>query len=129
MRFATTVVGSADPRALADFYQQLLGWDRVADEPFWVRLAPPGGGTGLSFQYEPDFVRPVWPPKPGEPQMTMHLDLDVDDVDASVAWAQATGAVLAEHQPEADVRVLFDPAGHPFCIFNRAEQAAAGGPD
>lgn len=120
MRLATTVVGSADPRGLADFYQRLLGWDRVVDEAFWVRLAPPAGGTGLSFQYEPDFVRPVWPPRPGAPPMTMHLDLDVDDVDASVEWALAAGAVLADHQPERGVHVMFDPAGHPFCIFTRA---------
>ena len=120
MRLATTVVGSADPRALADFYQRLLGWDRISDEPFWVRLAPSSGGTGLSFQHEPDFVRPVWPPKPGEPQMTMHLDIDVDDVDASVVWALEVGAVLAEHQPEDGVHVMLDPAGHPFCIFSRS---------
>ena len=119
MRFATTVVGSAHPRELADFYQRLLGWTRVVDEPKWVRLAPPSGGTGLSFQYEPDFARPVWPPKAGEPQMAMHLDIDVDDVDACVAWALDAGAELADHQPEDDVRVMIDPAGHPFCIFRR----------
>jgi catechol 2,3-dioxygenase-like lactoylglutathione lyase family enzyme len=119
MRLATTVLGSADPRGLADFYERLLGWDRAVDEPGWVRLQPPAGGTGLSFQHEPDFVRPVWPPQPGAPQMTMHLDIDVDDVDASVAWALAAGATLADHQPEDGVNVMFDPAGHPFCIFHR----------
>jgi catechol 2,3-dioxygenase-like lactoylglutathione lyase family enzyme len=120
MRLAATVVGADDPRGLADFYQRLLGWIRLDDEPGWVRLQPPSGGTGLSFQHEPDYVRPVWPPQAGEPQMTMHLDLDVDDVDASVAWAQAAGAVLADSQPEHDVRVMLDPAGHPFCIFRRS---------
>jgi len=25
--------------------------------------------------------------------------------------------VLAEFQPQDDVRVLFDPSGHPFCLF------------
>jgi len=29
----------------------------------------------------------------------------------------ACGAVLAESQPQDDVRVLFDPSGHPFCLF------------
>ena len=33
------------------------------------------------------------------------------------AWALKAGAVLAEHQPQQDVRVLLDPAGHPFCLF------------
>jgi hypothetical protein len=29
------------------------------------------------------------------------------------------GAVLAEYQPQDDVRVYLDPAGHPFCLFTR----------
>jgi len=27
------------------------------------------------------------------------------------------GATLADFQPQDDVRVYFDPAGHPFCLF------------
>jgi hypothetical protein len=45
MRLAATVLGSADPRALADFYQQLLGWTRLDDKPGWVKLLPPSDGT------------------------------------------------------------------------------------
>ncbi|HEY0803757.1 MAG TPA: VOC family protein, partial [Pseudonocardiaceae bacterium] len=26
------------------------------------------------------------------------------------------GASLATHQPQDNVRVVFDPAGHPFCL-------------
>ena len=29
----------------------------------------------------------------------------------------SVGAVLAEHQPQTDVRVYHDPAGHPFCLW------------
>jgi len=46
----------------------------------------------------------------------MHFDFQVADLDAAVAEATAFGATLAEHQPQANVRVLFDPAGHPFCL-------------
>ncbi|GGN30421.1 VOC family protein [Streptomyces fuscichromogenes] len=42
------------------------------------------------------------------------LDFQVDDLDAAVAEAVAGGAVLAPDQPQDHVRVLFDPAGHPF---------------
>ena len=38
--------------------------------------------------------------------------------EASVAWAVQTGAALAEHQPREHVRVMLDPAGHPFCLFH-----------
>ncbi|MFD7642107.1 VOC family protein [Kitasatospora sp. NPDC059795] len=44
----------------------------------------------------------------------MHLDFQLGDLDAAAALA--LGATLAEHQPQPHVRVLFDPAGHPFCL-------------
>jgi predicted enzyme related to lactoylglutathione lyase len=117
IRLNATVLGAPDPRALANFYQQLLGWERGADEPEWVTLRPPILGTGLSFQLESDYVFPVWPPKPGEQQMMVHLDIAVDDLDAGVAHALKLGACLADEQRQAGVRVMLDPAGHPFCLF------------
>ncbi len=43
--------------------------------------------------------------------MQSHLDIAVDDLEAAVAFAFAGGAVLAEVQPQDDVRVCLDPAG------------------
>lgn len=117
MRVSATVLGCPDPRRLADFYERLLGWIRLDDEPGWVRLRPPSGGTGLSFQLQEEYVPPVWPSAPGSPQMTAHLDIAVEDLDRAVAWAQGAGARLADHQPQPHVRVMLDPAGHPFCLF------------
>ncbi len=117
LRLAATVLDAPDARALAAFYEQLLGWTRVADEPGWVMLRPPSGGTGLSFQSEPNFVPPVWPSAPSEQQMMLHLDIAVDDLEAGVTWALAAGARLADFQPQEHVRVMRDPVGHPFCLF------------
>jgi catechol 2,3-dioxygenase-like lactoylglutathione lyase family enzyme len=117
LRLTSTVLGAPDPRALAAFYQRLLGWRIAADEPEWVTLQPPGGGTGLSFQLEPLHVPPVWPATPGEPQMTAHLDIAVDDLAVAGAHAETAGAVLADFQPQEHVRVYLDPAGHPFCLY------------
>jgi catechol 2,3-dioxygenase-like lactoylglutathione lyase family enzyme len=118
-RFTLTaaVLGSPDARQLADFYHRLLGWPIGANEPDWVTLRPPGGGMGLSFQTEADHVRPVWPAGPGDQQMMMHLDIEVDDLASAGAAAAQAGAVLADCQPQADVRVYLDPAGHPFCLW------------
>lgn len=44
------MLGAPDTRLLGRFYRRLLGWDVVCDEPDWIMLRPPGGGTGLSFQ-------------------------------------------------------------------------------
>ncbi|MCZ2820291.1 VOC family protein [Modestobacter sp. VKM Ac-2977] len=59
---------------------------------------------------------PVWPPVAGEQRPMMHLDVQVGDLDDAVAEAVALGATLAQDQPQPDVRVLLDPAGHPFCL-------------
>ena len=113
------VFDSPDPRHLATFYEQLLGWTRGKDEPDWVTVRPPDGGTGLSFQTEEAYVRPTWPAGPGDQQMMVHLDIEVDDLDVAGAHAIAAGAVLAEYQPQDGVRVYLDPAGHPFCLWVR----------
>jgi hypothetical protein len=49
--------------------------------------------------------------------MMAHLDIAVADLEAGVAWAIQVGAKLAEFQPQEDVRVMLDLAGHPFCLF------------
>ncbi|MEU8271917.1 VOC family protein [Sphaerisporangium sp. NPDC049002] len=117
MTVSGIVLGSPDPHELAAFYHRLLGWEVRDDEPDWVKLAAPGGGPGLSFQTETAYVRPAWPAGPGDQQMMVHLDILVDDLDVAGAHAEASGATLAEFQPQDDVRVYLDPAGHPFCLF------------
>ncbi|NES29677.1 VOC family protein [Micromonospora terminaliae] len=117
MTLTSTVLDSPDARELATFYERLLGWSRRDDESDWVVLVPPDGGAGLSFQTEPAYERPVWPAGPGEPQMLAHLDIKVDDLDAASAYAVSVGATVADFQPQDDVRVHLDPAGHPFCLY------------
>jgi len=116
-RLASTVLGTSDPRGLASFYRALLGWETVDDEPEWVKIKPPGGGTGLAFQLEDSHVPPSWPVVPGDQQMQAHLDIGVDDLGAGESTALSLGASRAAHQPQDDVRVMLDPAGHPFCLF------------
>jgi len=117
MRITATVLDAPDPFALGAFYERLLGWTLERVDPTWAMLRPPSGGTGLSFQLEDDYVPPVWPSTAREQQMMLHLDIGVEDLDAGVAWAQEVGAVPADFQPQAEVRVMLDPAGHPFCLF------------
>ena len=112
-----TNLNAPDAAVLADFYRRLLGWVVEVDEPGWVVLRAPDGGHSLNFQTEPRYVRPTWPAKPGEPQMMMHLEIRVDDLTAAAVRAIALGASLALFQPQEDVRVCLDPAGHPFCLY------------
>jgi predicted enzyme related to lactoylglutathione lyase len=111
------VLEAPDAHALAAFYAGLLGWTIAKDEPGWAAVSPPSGVAYLGFQTSPEYLRPVWPAVDGQQQMMMHLDLEVDDLDEAVADAVEQGATVAEFQPQDNVRVLLDPAGHPFCLY------------
>lgn len=126
MRIVGPVLDASDPIALAEFYERLLGWTIVEQEgarpsypaeDAWAKLRSPDGDMKIEIQWEEHYVRPTWPGAAGEQLMMLHLDIEVDDLEAGMRWAQDVGAVLADHQPQDDVRVMLDPEGHPFCLF------------
>ena len=103
---------------LARFYAELLGWAVVKEEPGWAAVGPPDGVAYLGFQTAEGYQRPVWPNAGQAQQMMMHLDFEVSDLETAVAHAIELGATQAEYQPQQDVRVMLDPAGHPFCLYS-----------
>jgi hypothetical protein len=112
------VLDAPDGPALAEFYARLLGWKLFPDPPNGAAVAPSEtGGYNIACQTEPLYVRPVWPAVVGQPQMMLHLDIQVDELVDAVAFALECGAELAAYQPQQNVRVLLDPAGHPFCLY------------
>ena len=102
---------------LAAFYERLLGWPVAHSDPGGWAILESGGGQKLEVQGLADYRRPTWPNSLDEQQMMLHLDFATDDLAAAVAWATHAGATLAESQPRPEVRVMLDPAGHPFCLF------------
>lgn len=117
IRLTGVTLDSPNPPALARFYAALLGWPISREEPTWVVLRNPDGGTGLNVQKEDIHVRPVWPAQAGQQQMQAHLEIMVDDLESASAHARACGATLADFQPQETVRVHLDPDGHPFCLY------------
>ena len=117
LRIAGTVLSARDARVLANFYECLLGWPRIVDEPGWVILRAESNSQGLSFHTDAEYRAPTWPSVPHAPPIMAHLDIATDDVDGAVSHALACGATLADHQPQDGVRVMLDPDGHPFCLF------------
>jgi catechol 2,3-dioxygenase-like lactoylglutathione lyase family enzyme len=113
---------TADPGALAGFYSELLGWPIGHQDPDTAIIPVPGSPTFLVFQRADDYVAPVWPPLDGRQRTMMHFDFQVGDLDAAVEDAVALGARLADHQPQEHVRVMLDPAGHPFCVCRDDEE-------
>lgn len=117
LTLTTVNIGAPDPIGLARFYERLLGWPIAREEPGFVVLRDPAGGVSVSFQLEAGHVPPTWPAQPGDQQMQLHLEIKVDDLEGAQAFAVECGATVAEFQPQDDVRVCLDPAGHPFCLW------------
>lgn len=126
MRVSGPVLDAADAVGLAQFYERLLGWTITESEgprpgfppgDGWARIMSPSGHMKIEFQWDQHYTPPVWPTVESEQQMMIHLDIAVEDLDRGVAWALEAGASVASHQPQDGVRVMLDPAGHPFCLF------------
>lgn len=115
-RMRSVVLDCPNPRALAEFYQGVLGGEVDADVDDWVVLTV--DGLRLAFQLADEFAPPTWPS--GERPQQFHLDMTVDDVDAAERKVLELGARKHVTQPGEDAgdrwRVYLDPAGHPFCL-------------
>jgi catechol 2,3-dioxygenase-like lactoylglutathione lyase family enzyme len=128
LQLTSVTIGCPNPRELVAFYARLLGAEITASEPpregepetaGWAQARTTGdrGTITLNFEFERQWRTPVWPSEPGRQHITQHLDILVDDLAAAVAWAEACGARQAAYQPQERVRVMLDPAGHPFCLY------------
>jgi hypothetical protein len=112
-RLKTVVFDAADMHAEAQFWSQALDIPIVHRSDDWTTIE--GRGVRLAVQLAPDHVPPLWP-DPTRPQQ-LHLDIEVDDVDAAEQQVLALGATRLEDPPDAQhFRVFADPAGHPFCL-------------
>jgi catechol 2,3-dioxygenase-like lactoylglutathione lyase family enzyme len=122
-----------DAEELAAFYSRLLGWEITARDAEdtrlggagWIGMQDPNGGVGLNFQAEEWYQPPVWPEEPGAQAKMLHFEIAVEDLDAAIAHAVAAGARVADRQPADrpadELRIMLDPAGHPFCLFTEAQ--------
>jgi catechol 2,3-dioxygenase-like lactoylglutathione lyase family enzyme len=107
-------IDCADAQAavdLATFYAAALGGEVVQGS---VRAR----GLLLIFEPIPDYRPPTWPSD--ETPKQMHFEWMVDDLEAAVTRLLELGARLAEHQTGTSLRVMLDPAGHPFCVATAA---------
>lgn len=111
------VLDAPDVAVLTRFYSELRGWPIWKQDAEGSALDLGEGVAYLAIQHNPDYVRPVWSAATGRQQMMVHLDFEVTDLEAAVSEALRLGAELPEHQPQENVRVLLDPAGHPFCLY------------
>lgn len=114
-RLAGIVIDCPEPRVLADFYQALLGAERVEDSADWVTVSVEGGLPTLSLQRTDRYQAPDW--DSGLPPQQMHLDILVDDLDLAEGQVLSLGGALLDGSDKpVGFRVYADPVGHPFCL-------------
>jgi predicted enzyme related to lactoylglutathione lyase len=110
---AAVVVDSADPAALAGFWELASGWTRERSEDGFVAFRSPQGVGPYLELIEVPGVKTV--------KNRMHLDVAPhkdDDHTAAVSQLREAGAVPADIG-QGDVRwvVLADPDGNEFCVL------------
>ena len=113
-------VDCIDPQELAKFYAALLNWEMLRIDEDWACVYAPGTNQGtypsILFQRNPEYIPPVWPEEAEAQQKMAHMDFAVNDLEKAVQYAVHCGATIAEEQFSDQWRVMFDPAGHPFCL-------------
>lgn len=115
--FGWITIDCSDADAQATFYATALGWDIPVNEGPYSAVS--NGDLTIEFTAVEGYQPPQWPDEGGKKQF--HLELMVDDLDEAAGTLLAAGAAQPEFQPGGErFRVLTDPAGHPFCIIDRA---------
>lgn len=120
IKLSALTLDCKDPIALSEFYAKLLHWDVPFHDSNYAVVGPPGvhqgGYPGITLQRNPAYEPPVWPEEPGAQQQMAHMDFAVNDLEQAVAYAVDCGAAIAQSQFSNHWTVMFDPAGHPFCL-------------
>jgi Glyoxalase-like domain len=127
LRWYTTVVDSRHPRALADWWAEALGWQKIYDADDEVVLVPayatPEVIAATPWERVPPGLVFVKVDAPKRSKNRLHLDLaphTSDDRDAEIARLKSLGAVEVDvgQGPEASWTVLADPDGNEFCVLS-----------
>ena len=108
------VLDCPDPRALADFYAEVLGGTVTSDDGTWVDLEVPAAGRSRSRRRPTSRHRPG--PRPtGRSSSTWTSRSRTSTRRRRACWPWARRSLDAEDRSRT-WRVYADPAGHPFCL-------------
>jgi predicted enzyme related to lactoylglutathione lyase len=113
------VLDCQDPVALAPFWTRALGYRVAASVETYVVLLPTeGGGPPFLLQRVPDA-------KVGKNRM--HVDLEVEDIDAEAAALMVLGATRVSAVPVEEFGTrwvtLRDPEGNEFDLCTKADSS------
>jgi hypothetical protein len=113
IRLGSVALDCADPVTLARFWSKLLGGEVAFSSDHFVAVKT--DQVWFAAVKIDDYEPPTWPDSDSPKQM--HLDLAVDNLEEAVDDALRLGAQRSDFQPAPErYVVMFDPAGHPFCL-------------
>ena len=122
-RIAAIAIDAVQPRVVADFWCNVLGWQVVEEDDGVISIAPPDGSWPTID------VVPV--PEAKTVKNRLHLDLRADGVPTADELERllALGARPMDVGQGADATwvVLSDPEGNEFCLLSRTVQEARSG--
>src|SRR4051812_15266199 len=120
LEWEQTVVDALEPRALADWWRDALGWVDVGEGP--ASEDPAGEEEEYEIRASADrlpgilFIRV---PESKEVKNRLHFDFRPDDRDAEVERLLGLGATRVDiGQGDVGWIVLADPEGNEFCVLS-----------
>ena len=116
IRVGSIVIRVDDLDRQAEFWRQVLGYERKIDRHDFVLLAPTDG-NGPNVSLDAMRSEAQTPPR-------IHLDLYADDQASEVQRLIGLGATEVHWErrpPDADYVILADPEGNRFCVIDASE--------
>ena len=119
-RIAVIAIDAIEPRVVADFWCEVLGWQVTDEDDTLVSITPPDGSWPT--------IDVVKVPEKKSVKNRLHLDLRADgnSTEDELERLLALGARRTDVGQGPDVTwvVLSDPEGNEFCLLRRTVQEA-----
>ena len=121
LRIECLCIDSQDPRGIASFWEETLGWRRTHDTDDEVVVAPPDSNPDDSAVPYLLFLKV---PEEKAVKNRLHLDLRPANQEAEVERLTGLGAkrVSVGQSPDVTWVVLADPDGNEFCVLRARQQ-------
>lgn len=121
-RIAAIAIDAVNPRLVADFWRDVLGWREVAADAEGITIAASRQGPTIDVLAVPDSK---------SVKNRLHLDLRADGSSTAEELRRllALGAIDVDvdvgQSPQVSWVVLADPEGNEFCLLERTVQELA----
>lgn len=116
-RIAAIAIDAVNPRLIADFWRDVLGWREVAADAEGITIAASRQGPTIDVLAVPDSK---------SVKNRLHLDLRADGSSTAKELRRllALGAIHVDvgQSPQVSWVVLADPEGNEFCLLERTVQ-------